>query len=233
MRIGLLQCDHVNAEFQPLVGDYPDLFANLLTPAMPDIELVVYDVTQGQFPANVRECEGYISTGSRQSVYDDVAWIHDLSAFVRDLYANQQKFVGICFGHQMIAHALGGEVKKTGRGWGIGVKSVEINQPQAWMQPAMPAYNLLLSHQDQVETLPPDARVIGSNAHCPNSMIVVGEHFLGIQAHPEFTPQYAEALMCSRIERIGRETVDQALATLSTPIDSPAIAQWITAFLGG
>ncbi|MEQ9029124.1 MAG: type 1 glutamine amidotransferase [Aggregatilineales bacterium] len=233
MRIGLLQCDHVNAEFQPLVGDYPDLFANLLTPAMPDIELVVYDVTQGQFPANVRECEGYISTGSRQSVYDDVAWIHDLSAFVRDLYANQQKFVGICFGHQMIAHALGGEVKKTGRGWGIGVKSVEINQPQAWMQPAMPAYNLLLSHQDQVETLPPDARVIGSNAHCPNSMIVVGEHFLGIQAHPEFTPHSAAARPRPRPAPPRRETVDQALATLSTPIDSPAIAQWITAFLGG
>lgn len=231
MRIGLLVCDHVNAEFQPLVGDYPQLFTNLLKPVAPEMELVIYDLTQGQFPADVDECDGYISTGSRYSVYDDVAWIHDLSAFVRELYAKEQKFVGICFGHQMIAHALGGEVKKTDRGWGIGVKSVEIEQVQAWMQPELPAYDLLLSHQDQVEVVPPDAIVIGSNVHCPNSMIAVGEHFLGIQAHPEFTPQYAEALYCSRVERIGQAKVDAALATLNTPLDTLTMARWIAGFL--
>ncbi len=231
MRIGLLVCDHVNAEFQPLVGDYPDLFANLLKPAAQEMELVIYDLTQGQFPADVHECDGYISTGSRYSVYDEVAWIHDLSAFVRELHAEEQKFVGICFGHQMIAHALGGEVKKTERGWGMGVKAVEIDHPQAWMQPALPAYNLLLSHQDQVETLPPDAVVIGSNTHCPNSMIAVGEHFLGIQAHPEFTTRYAEALYCSRVERIGQEKVETALATLNTPLDTLTMARWMAEFL--
>lgn len=232
MKIGLLQCGHASENLRTIIGGENDLlFRRLFAQYAPEIELVVYDACHGILPQSVDECAGYIITGSKYSVYDDVDWIQELAAFVRNLYERRAKLVGICFGHQMIGHALGGKVLKSERGWGIGIKSAEIHRKKAWMIPDLNSYKLLLSHQDQIEVLPPDAELLAGNEHCPNSMITVGDHFLGIQAHPEFIPELAEALMLSRIERIGQETVEAAQATLGETRDEAIIAQWIAAFL--
>ena len=231
MKIGLLQCDHIRQEFQHLIHDYSDAFEALFKHHAPALSLKVYDVCHGKLPRTPTECEGYVITGSRHSVYDDIDWIHQLSAFVRQVYDEKCKLVGICFGHQMIAHALGGKVAKADNGWGIGIKAVNIEKPKAWMQPSQNQYQLLLSHQDQVIELPDEGEVLGGNAHCPVSMFTVGESMLGIQAHPEFTCAYADAVMKTRVERIGQDVVQAALSTLSTPTDESYIAQWIQAFL--
>jgi GMP synthase-like glutamine amidotransferase len=89
---------------------------------------------------------------------------------------------------------------------------------------------LLVSHQDQVLALPHGAEVLGGNTHCPISMVVLGSHMLGIQAHPEFTPDYAEALMDARLERIGHDVVQDAKRTLNEPTDEAVVMQWIDAF---
>ena len=231
MKIGLLQCDHIAEPFQHIIRDYPERFRDLFARYAPEIELVVYDVCHGQLPAAVDECAGYLTTGSKYSVYDDIDWIHALADFVRSLHESRQKLVGICFGHQMIAHALGGSVAKSDHGWGIGSKPVQLLKLKPWMQPEKSAYQLLLSHQDQVQSLPEEAEIIGSNEHCPISMFTIGEHFLGIQAHPEFTAPYAEALMDSRVERIGMPAISAAKETLQTPTDEAEVSQWIQSFL--
>jgi GMP synthase-like glutamine amidotransferase len=231
MQIGLLQCDHVSEQFRHVSPDYPEVFRALFATHAPQIELRVYDVCHGELPAQVDECAGYITTGSRYSVYDDVDWIHQLADFVRRVHQANQKYVGICFGHQMLAHALGGKVAKADSGWGIGIKPVSLNQRRAWMQPDIDTYQLLLSHQDQVLIAPPGAEILGGNGHCPISMLAVGDHMLGIQAHPEFSVDYARELMEARRERIGSEIVDQAQATLLSPTDSAMIVSWIEAFL--
>ena len=231
MNIGLLQCDHVSEPFQHIISDYPQAFRDLFAKHAPDISLRIYDVCHGELPQSVEECEGYVITGSKHSVYEDIPWIHQLAEFVRQVHTQKHKLVGICFGHQIIAHALGGKVAKAQVGWGIGTKPVSIEHPKNWMLPEKQTYHLLLSHQDQVMTLPEGAEALGGNEHCPISMIGVGEHLLGIQAHPEFTTAYAEALMDSRVERIGREPIQAAKATLNTPTDEATIAHWIEAFL--
>lgn len=230
MNIGLLQCDHVSEPFQRIIPDYSDAFRDLFARYAPEIALRVYDVCHGELPQSVAECEGYIITGSKYSVYDDVPWVHQLAEFVRQVHAKKHKLVGICFGHQMIAHALGGKVAKASVGWGIGTKPVELQQTKAWMQPEKPSYRLLLSHQDQVLALPDDAEILGGNEHCPISMLAMGNHMLGIQAHPEFTAPYAEALMDSRLERIGRDPIRAAKETLDEATDEVTIARWIEAF---
>ena len=125
MKIGLLVCDHVRGKFLDISGDHPDMFRRLFA-GYPDVEIVPYDAINGELPADLYECDAWIATGSKYSVNDDYQWIRDLEDFVRRVASSSVPFVGVCFGHQLIASALGGSVVESERGWGVGVKEVEI-----------------------------------------------------------------------------------------------------------
>jgi GMP synthase-like glutamine amidotransferase len=226
-RIGLLACDHVDARFRDVTDDYDALFATLL----PDVELVSYDVIEGQLPESAHECDGWLATGSRHSVYEDLAWIGAASEFVRDVRATDVPFVGVCFGHQLLAHALGGTVERHPGGWGAGIQRLDIVQAEQWMDPAASACRLHFMHQDQVTQAPADAVVLGRADHCEVAMFRVGDTMLGVQAHPEFTVAYAEALLTDRTERIGGDQAAAAIASLTTPTDEAIVARWVARFL--
>jgi GMP synthase-like glutamine amidotransferase len=233
MRIGLLECDHVSDKFRSIAGDYYDMFAGLFSAASPEIDLVAYDAIAGKLPATPDECDGYVATGSRHSVYDDLGWIEPLCHFVRTVHAARVPFAGICFGHQLAAHALGGRVERAASGWGAGVRCVEIERRLSWMAPALDACALHFMHQDQVVALPADAIVLGRADHCPVAMFAIGERTIGIQAHPEFTPAYTDALLADRVARIGAAEVAAARAGLEQPTDEATIARWLAQFLAG
>jgi len=223
MRLGLLVCDHVRPEFLHISGDYPDMFRRLFA-RHPDVEFVVYDVIGGELPSDPGECDAWITTGSRHSVNDDELWIRNLEQFVRDVAKEPMPFVGVCFGHQLIAKALGGTVVKSDRGWGVGAKKVEVKDSIGLGT----SYRILNSHQDQIDSLPPGAEILGWNEHCPVSMIGVGENMVGIQGHPEFDPAYSEALMESRRGTLIPEaTVDDGLASLDGSTDGDLLVDWI------
>ena len=223
MRLGLLVCDHVRPEFLQISGDYPDMFRRLFA-RHPDVEFVVYDVIGGELPSDPGECDAWITTGSRHSVNDDELWIRNLEQFVRDVAKEPMPFVGVCFGHQLIAKALGGTVVKSDRGWGVGAKKVEVKDSIGLGT----SYRILNSHQDQIDSLPPGAEILGWNEHCPVSMIGVGENMVGIQGHPEFDPAYSEALMESRRGTLIPEaTVDDGLASLDGSTDGDLLVDWI------
>lgn len=231
MKIGLLQCDHVIDELQHKHGDIPDLFKNLFNRVAPEVSLDIYNVTKGEYPDLTENYAGFISSGARYSVYDQDPWIIRFKEFIRKLYHQNKKFVGICFGHQMIAEALGGKCTKSDRGWGVGVKEVVIGKTMPWMQPKLDSFRLIVSHADQVAALPQDSEILGGNAHCPCSVYTVGENFLGIQGHPEFTPAFEKDLMMVRLDRIGRNVVDEATATLNMPTDEVVVTQWMVNFM--
>jgi GMP synthase-like glutamine amidotransferase len=233
MKIGLLECDHVLDRFRHIGGDYRDMFTVLFAQHASSLSLQPFDVCNGEFPRAVDECAGYLCTGSRYSVYDDVAWIHRLKDFVRQLRDADRPFVGICFGHQMLAEALGGQVAKAAYGWGVGAHNIELVRQEAWLQPPQPSCRLQYMHQDQVQRLPADSIVLGQSAHCPVAMFRVGTTMLGVQAHPEFPAAYSDALLLERIERIGAERVQAARASLAQATDEAVMTQWIAAFLKG
>jgi GMP synthase-like glutamine amidotransferase len=230
VKIGLLQCDHVMQENRPEFGDYSDFFGNLFHRYAPEIVLKLFDIQQDEYPEDPNGYAGFIGTGSSRSVWENIDWIYRFKHYVHDLYANKKKFIGICFGHQMIAEALGGKCQKSERGWGIGVKKVAVIQKKGWMNPMMDSYRLIVSHQDQISILPENSEVLGGNEHCPYSMITVGGHFLGIQAHPEFTPDYSRRLMQLRIDRIGSQAVQEAEKTLREKTDEAVVTQWMANF---
>jgi len=231
MKVGLLECDHVAERFRHIGGDYRDMFAALFARHAPSISLELFDVCNGQFPTSIDECAAYICTGSRFSVYDDVAWIHTLKDFVRRLRDAEQPFVGICFGHQLLAEALGGQVAKAEYGWGVGIHDVEIVRPAVWILPPKKSCKLQYMHQDQVQRLPDNSILLGQSEHCPVAMFRVGATMLGIQAHPEFPAAYSDALLLDRVERIGADRVQMARGSLSQKTDEAVVADWIAGFL--
>lgn len=230
MNIGLLQCDHVAERFQSIAGDYPEMFGALFAD-VPNFNLVPYDVCTGVWPASLDDCDAYLCTGSRWSVYEDVAWVHDLKTFVRRAYETSTPFIGICFGHQMMAEALGGKVEKSNYGWGVGIRPLEMTRSEAWMQPEQTILKLHYMHQDQVTRLPENSVVLGRSEHCPSAAFRMGETMLGIQAHPEFTNAYSEALLAERLERIGVERVQAARASFAQGTDEGVFARWVAKFL--
>lgn len=230
-RVGLLLCDHAPGALRPIAGDYDDMFAALLAHADPTPELAVYDVTEGEYPEGLTDCAGYLISGSSASVYDDSPWIAALEKFVVRLHEAAVPTVGVCFGHQMVARALGGEVARSDRGWGVGVRRVPISARRGWMRPPRDSVAMVVSHQDQVLTLPADATRIGGDAHCPLGLFTVGEHILCMQGHPEYPPAYGRALAEGRAGRIPAAVLQAAAPTFDHATDAPVLAQWITRFI--
>lgn len=230
MKIGLLECDHVKERLRPIAGDYREMFTELFRRHAAQLELEYFDVRHGEFPVSVDVCDGYLATGSRFSAYDDEAWIQELKAFVRRLQDADKPFVGICFGHQILAEALGGKVEPAAQGWGIGVHSLNVLKQESWMQPEQSSCGIQYSHRDQVVRLPEHSVLLGESDHCPVAMFRAGETMLGIQGHPEFPAAYVEALVRGRTEQIGAEWVNAA--RFHAPTDEGVITAWLAKFLG-
>ena len=231
MKIGLLKCDFVTPEFRGIDGGIPEMFTHLLSQTGLDTELHIYRVWEGELPNATDECDAWLTSGSRTSVFEDEDWIQTFQQFIVALHADKRKTVGICFGHQMIAQALGGEVRRCERGWGIGVQEITITAPEPWMQPPLTGVRMLFTHQDQVEQLPPGARLIGGTDHCPNAMFALGDHMLAIQSHPEYSRRYLRALIESREAIIDPLTFQTGLASLEQPPHREEPAAWLRHFL--
>lgn len=231
LKIGLLVCDHVQPELRGIAGSYQDMFTALFN-GRPEVELHPYDLLAGEYPDNPSVCDGWISTGSKHAVSDDEPWIEWLAGFVRRLHEERSPLVGVCFGAQMIAHALKGEVTLEATGWGVGIDRTEVIGKADWMIPPHDSFQVVVSYQDQITRLPPGSRVIASTDHCPVSMFTIGDHFLGISGHPEIPIPYIKALIESRRgSRIPEEVADTGLASLATTPDTALLRDWVTEFL--
>ena len=227
MKVGLLECDDVVGRFPGIQGGYREMFAALL----PGFSFRPYEAHRGELPASPDECAAWVCTGSKYSVYENRDWIDALSSFIRKTGEAAKPFVGICFGHQMLAHALGGEVAKARQGWGVGVLPVEVLKQEPWMQPPRSEIRIQHMHQDQVQRLPKDSVLLGRSPHCEVGMFRVGESMLGIEGHPEFTVPFGRALIEARRERIGEKQAAEALTGLAQPADGSVVGGWIAAFI--
>lgn len=221
--LGLLLCDHVRPELLEVSGDYPEMIVRF----MAGFDVEVFDVVAGHWPASVSDCDAWLVSGSRHSVNDDLPWIRRLESFVRKIADEARPYLGICFGHQLLATALGGSVVRSG--WRVGIKAATVCEPRSWMVPALDSYRVLYSHSDQVRHLPKGATVLASSSECPVEMFEVGPSMLAIQGHPEFSVEYAEALMNVRRE-IPVDVVDAA--SLDSELHSGELAAWLAGYLG-
>lgn len=231
MRLGILKTDDIHVDLVGQHGEYPHMFAELLQPVEPTLELVAYEVQRGEYPEHIQEVDAYLITGSKASVYDDLPWIAPLEEFIRQLHAEQKPVVGICFGHQLIASALGGRTVKSEKGWGVGVHSCVFRQSVEGMAEAGEQFKVYVNHQDQVVALPEGAEVLAGNEFCPNGLMRIDRHMLSWQGHPEFSEQFERDFLDLRRDLIPPDRWEEAQATMDQMPDQDRIARWIVEFL--
>jgi GMP synthase-like glutamine amidotransferase len=229
-RIGLLMVGHVDPKSLHLAGDYPELFADLL--AGHDLELVRYDLDEDRFPDSPAECDGWMCGPSRSSAYDPLPWRADAEELLRRIVAAERPYVGICFGHQLLAQAHGATVERATDGWQVGVRDYEIVDHEPWMVPPVAGISLIASHQDQVMNLPDGATRLARAADggCPVAGFTLGPRAWTLQPHPEFIAPLADHLLAGRVELIGADRVAQARASLARPTSRTLVADWIAHF---
>lgn len=233
MRLGILDCDRLEPDLAARFGHaYSGMFITGFRALRPDLEMRVWDALAGDLPSDLGACDAWLITGSRHDAYSNEPWVVALRDWIVRAAAAQVPLAGICFGHQAIAQALGGRVNKSDKGWGLGVATHTVLAGQPWMVPARDRIRVLVSHQDQVEVLPPAAQRLAGNDFCPNFMFSLGGHILAIQGHPEFSLAYDAALIERRRERLGEVDYQAAMATLTQEVDSALVMRWFLQFLG-
>ncbi len=235
--IGILDCDRVDAKLASTHGQYSEMFVRTLTAQRADLRFAVYRAMEDPLPSP-RAHPAWILTGSRHSAYEPLPWIDSLKGWIRQAQVpiNDQlqrvRLAGICFGHQVIAEALGGRVTRNPGGWGMGCYSTRRLGEAPWLDPA-PTLALLASHQDQVMQLPPGARVLYGSTFCPHYSFALGDHIFTVQGHPEFSVAYNLALAQKRRLSLGERVYQRALRSFEQSPDSTAFRDALLRFLLG
>ena len=224
MKLAILETGRPPGNLAERFGDYPAMFRRLLDGGF---AIDSFDVAAGKLPASVGDYDAYLITGSPAGVYDGFPWIDELCRFIRS--AKDSKMVGICFGHQVMAEALGGHVQKSDKGWGIGLHRYSVTGDQPWIE-LVAEIAVPVSHQDQVVEQPPNTDIIVSSDFTPFAAFAWTDRpAISFQFHPEFEPAYAKALIAERYGIL--PDPDAAIASLDAPNDRERVAGWIDRFL--
>ena len=231
VRICVLETDILVPELAELYDGYGAMFVRLFEQVPEQVECTVYNVVEGHYPPEGARFDAYLVTGSKADSFGEEPWIQRLKTYVQQRYEHGDKLLGICFGHQLLALALGGVAERAKGGWGIGVQRFEVAQGFSWQQPPLENVTLIVSHQDQVTALPPAAQCLASSNYCPNAAFVMGDQVLCFQGHPEFVAEYANRLLVRRQSVFSAEQYETAVSSLEQPHQGALIAQWMVNFV--
>ena len=191
-----------------------------------------FDTPNGHYPDSFDDYDVVLLTGSKADSFSDEPWVQELRRRVTELLRQRKTLLGICFGHQLIAHCLGAQVGRAPNGWGMGRMAYD------WLgaTPLKPAaadatFNLLASHQDQVLSMPPGATLLARSDFCPIAAYSIDDHVFCVQPHLEFVEAYSAYLLDKRRDRVGEERHATARAGLSLPHDGLEVARYMQRFV--
>ncbi|MDR1674869.1 MAG: hypothetical protein LBR86_00120 [Tannerella sp.] len=232
MKINILVCDWFEEWQSPETPTYAEMLQRLFSAVAPALEYKIFDVCRGVFPAEFHADERYLIPGSHDSAYDDTPRVRQLIRLIREMDAAKVRMAGICFGHQVIAQALGGKVEKARQGWGTGVRRSAVCAPKASGYFPEGTVSLLYNHHDQVTVLPPQAVCFAQSDFCPCEGFYVDDRILTFQGHPEYTPDYSRHLLLHHAGDEPEAVKAKALASLDCPTDAAIAAEWMINMLG-
>ena len=235
MKIGILETGEVSPDLKARHGDYPAMFEAMLGAADPGLEFVTVRVVAGEMPRAPGEADAWLVTGSRHGVYDGLPWIEPLKAFLRACVAARVPVVGICFGHQILAEALGGRVEKSDKGWGLGVQDYELVAarlghrlagPLRGARPASGPGGHAAARRHRAGPLGA-LRLCGPGLRRPR-----GAEAISLQPHPEFGAEFMDDLIALRTGTVlAEDAATEARAGLVREVHSENWARLIVGYL--
>ncbi|MBR0796315.1 type 1 glutamine amidotransferase [Bradyrhizobium jicamae] len=229
-RITIVETGLLGPRLRERHGTFPEMFQRMIGAADASVESDVVSLANGETLPDPAGLDAILITGSAAGVYDDFDWIAPLEDFVRAAHDGSIPMAGICFGHQLIAQALGGTVRKSDKGWGIGRHVYRLAPDNGLL--AGEAVAVVCSHQDQVIAPPASARTIMSSDFTPHAgLLYANGTTLSVQPHPEFDADFGYAL-CELREGVAPDAVvATARASLADPLDHDKLGGAITRFL--
>ena len=229
MRLCILQAGEINPAIADGLPGYQDMYSALFAENAPSVD-ITYVMTRHGETAALDDYDAFLITGSPRGVYNDDDWIAPLHEFVRQIYASGKPLLGICFGHQIIANALGGKAVKSEKGWGAGIRTIPVTGTPELFPEGCASLDLLYMHQDQVITLPEGATTIMGDEFCPIAAYHMGDQVLCFQGHPEFTNDVVGAIIDLREDQIGHDKSVAGHESLR-PHDGAIVGQIFDRFL--
>ena len=231
MKLTILQTGEVPLPLRSRFVPYRRMFETMFDKTGQGFSYQTINVAKGEPFPDPGALEGVVITGSAAGVYDDLPWLEPLRDFIRRGYQQRTPLLGICFGHQIMADALGGDVRKSPKGWGLGRHTYQVTERPDFMPQAAATLAVACSHQDQVLVPPSDAKVILASDFTPNAGLAYRNGAaLSFQPHPEFEDDYAVALAELRRGKAPDALVDAAIASVATPSHSADVANSIGRF---
>ena len=219
MNINILETGKLPDTLEKKYGNYTSMFFNLFEQLVVVHEIKTYDVTRFPIPTNPREADLWLITGSSCGVYDDLTWISNLRYFVKQIVAKKVPLLGVCFGHQLLAEAMGGKVEKSPKGWGVGVNEYKRLSNTRFSERLGNFFTGYACHQDQVIIAPTGTISAYGSQFCPHSILAYGDknkpHAISLQSHPEFSGELLRDLITRRIgTTIPRSVGEKGLLSL-------------------
>ncbi len=228
----IILCDDLGHRLSDEHGAYEELYERLINPsfaAVTPFDIEVYRAHEGELPVDLGRLDLIVVGGSRAGVYEDHPWIQPLLSFIRSAHTARVNLVGICFGHQAVAAALGAKVTPFEGGWNLARHEYRVDA-SAFGLSAGDVLGLNAFHRDQVREVPTGTEVFLSSDRCAIAGLV-GEHLLTFQPHPEFSASLTESLLAAGEGiRFADEELADARARLKGDLSNEVISATIRTF---
>ena len=231
MKIGILKCGTPPKDTLKEQGDLDEIFKKLLLLENSNVIVKGFDCIKEQLPkqSDFDNLDGFIITGSKYSSYDTKQWIRKLKTKIREMDRKKIKLVGICFGHQVIAEALGGKVILNSFGWEVSVSNIKMNRIGKKLFNS-DSLNIQSMHKDIVSDIKNTGLRIFSKNDCGIQGMIKDDHIFTLQGHPEYLPSTVKTLLLLRKDIIPLKICQKGLKKLTNSTDSKLISKFIGNF---
>ncbi|KAK3297394.1 class I glutamine amidotransferase-like protein [Chaetomium fimeti] len=254
IRLAILKTDSPIPAVSSKVGQFDTIFTTLLRAACASLDppqtlesqltLTAHDVVAAPAVTGEDSDSGWdypdpdtidavLITGSRASAYDEDEWVVRLAAFVRRLLdEGRVRVIGVCFGHQIVARALGARVAPSPAGWELSVTEVRLSEEGRAVFGGE-SLNIYQTHRDVVLELPPGVVPLASTEKCPIQAMYIPRQLITVQGHPEYTPFIMNEMLQARHKRgaIADGPFEDAMKRVADKHDGVAIARVFLRFL--